>query len=398
MKKLIFLIVLIHLLLSSAAYAFHRDYSQAVSVGVFPHEPIELCRPDSSPLGSLEEIGLCFRDEVVLTNDDYIVPVSLELASYRLHERAEKAVERNIELYTGALRDRFETYLSRSGKYIGMMKDILREEGLPEDMAYLALVESGFNTRAYSRRKAAGPWQFIAATAKRYGLRVDWWVDERRDPVKSTKAAARYLRDLHDMFGSWSLAMAAYNAGENKIRRALKRTGSGDYWGLLSSRYIRFETKNYVPSFIAARLIAAAPHSYGFTDVAYESEFVFDEVELESPLTLDVIAKCAETTEHVIKEYNPELIRWSTPPNERSYTIRIPSGMREKFLSNLSKIPEGKRFTVQVYKVRRGDTVSEIAQRTGVPARIIISYNKLNRRGLITVGQRLLIPIGLASN
>jgi membrane-bound lytic murein transglycosylase D len=265
-------------------------------------------------------------------------------------------------------------------------------------MAYLALVESGFNTRAYSRRRAAGPWQFISATGKRYGLKVNWWVDERRDPVKSTKAAARYLKDLYDMFGSWSLAMAAYNAGEGKVRRALRRTRSRDYWGLLSTRYIKRETKNYVPSFIAAKLIATNPEEYGFHDIEYEEDFVFDEVELESPLTLDIVAKCAETKVGKIKELNPELRRWSTPPHVQNYRVRIPRGMRERFLSNLSKIPEGKRFTVHVYRVKRGDTVSEIAQKTGVPQRVITSYNKLNRRGFITVGQKLLIPVGLASN
>lgn len=398
MRNFIIITTAVLLFLASPAFASHFYSSQVVSIGVFAPESVELCRADSSFLDSFEEIGVCLKEEVVLPQEDYVVPASIDLTSYRLHRKAEKAVDRNIELYTGALRESFARYLSRSGRYIRMMKNILREEGLPEDMAYLPLVESGFNTRAYSRRRAAGPWQFIAATAKRYGLRVDWWVDERRDPVKSTRAAARYLNDLYEMFGSWSLAMAAYNAGETKIRRALRRTKSREYWELLYTRYIRFETKNYVPNFIAARLIATNPEAYGFTDVVYEDDFVFDEVTLQSPLTLDVIAKCAETTVREIKELNPELRRWSTPPHIQNYKVRIPRGMREKFQANLSKIPEGKRFTVKVYRVKRGDTVSEIAHKTGVPQRVIISYNKLNRRGFITVGQKLLIPIGLAAN
>jgi membrane-bound lytic murein transglycosylase D len=369
-----------------------------VSVGAFTPEPYEICRP-STEIYSFEEVGFCLKDEVVMPSDDYdVIPVSHDLASYIQNQRAIRAVERNIEIYTVDLRETFARYLSRSGKYLRMMKNILREEGIPEDMAYLALVESGFNTRAYSRRRAAGPWQFISATGRRYGLKVDWWVDERRDPVKSTKAAARYLKDLYDMFGSWSLAMAAYNAGEGKVRRALSRTRSHDYWGLLSTRHIKRETKNYVPSFIAAKLIATNPEEYGFHDIKYEEDFVFDEVELESPLTLDIVAKCAETKVEKIKELNPELRRWSTPPHVQNYRVRIPRGMREQFLSNLSKIPEGKRFTVHVYRVKRGDTVSQIAQKTGVPQRVIISYNKLNRRGFITVGQKLLLPVGLAAN
>jgi membrane-bound lytic murein transglycosylase D len=398
MRNSIALTVFIFLLLVTPAFAFNDIYSQQLmNVGVFTPEPIEVCRPGTIIIDSFEPIGICMKDEFVMPEDDYIVPVSLDLTSYRHHRRATRAVERNIELYTGRLKETFATYLSRSGRYIGMMKNILREEGLPEDMAYLPLVESGFNTRAYSRRRAAGPWQFISATAKRYGLKVNWWVDERRDPVKSTRAAARYLSDLYDMFGSWSLAMAAYNAGETRIRKALRRTRSHDYWGLLSTRHIKRETKNYVPNFIAARLIAANPVKYGF-DIKYEEAFVYDEVRLESPLTLDIIAKCANTTVRKIKEMNPELRRWSTPPNVKNYRVKIPRGMHKKFFKNLMKIPEGKRFTVKVYRVKRGDTVSEIAEKTGVRSKTIISYNKLNRRGFITVGQKLLIPIGLRVN
>jgi membrane-bound lytic murein transglycosylase D len=398
MRYAIFLIIFIFFSPVSTVLAFDNNPLHMANVGVFAPDSYELCRPTTTVLATFEEAGYCLKDEVVVPDEDFVVPVSVDLASYTENRRAIRAVERNIELYTGPLKKTFTKYLSRSGKYIRMMKNIMKEEGLPEDMAYLPLVESGFNTKAYSRKRAAGPWQFISATGKRYGLRVDWWVDERRDPVKSTRAAARYLKDLHDMFGSWSLAMAAYNAGEGKVRRALGRTRNGNYWSLLSTRHIRRETKNYVPNFIAARLIAIDPGKYGFLDVAYESDYVFDEVELQSPLTLDVIAKCAESNVNEIKDLNPELRRWSTPPDVQHYRLRIPRGMREKFLLNLSKIPEGKRFTVHVYHVRRGDTVSEIANNTGVPQRVIISYNKLNRRGFITVGQKLLIPVGLAAN
>jgi hypothetical protein len=205
--------------------------------------------------------------------------VSLGLSDYRLNLLARRSVERNIKVLSQDIRGRFTIWLARSGRYVRMMKSILREEGIPEDMVWLSLIESGFNTRAYSRRRAAGPWQFIEGTGKRYGLTINWWVDERRDPVKSTRAAARYLRDLHEMFGSWSLAMASYNAGENKIKRAIRRTGSKDYWRLLKTSHIRQETKNYVPKFIAARLIAVNPEQYGFGDIKYHDGFTYDEVE-----------------------------------------------------------------------------------------------------------------------
>jgi membrane-bound lytic murein transglycosylase D len=322
--------------------------------------------------------------------------VSLGLSDYRLNPLALRSVERNIKVLSQDIRGRFAIWLARSGRYVRMMKNILREEGIPEEMVWLSLIESGFNTRAYSRSRAAGPWQFIASTGKRYGLTINWWVDERRDPVKSTRAAARYLRDLHEMFDSWSLAMASYNAGENKIKRAIRRTGSKDYWRLLKTRYIRRETKNYVPKFIAARLIAVNPQQYGFTDIRYHEDLTYDEVVLEHAFSLDVLARCAGTTVDVLKGLNPELRRWSTPP-VRHYTLRIPRGTRERFLANLPAVPEGQRLSVKVHRVRPGDTVSEIAKKYRVPSQAIISYNKLTRRGFIREGQRLLIPVSLRS-
>lgn len=339
-----------------------------------------------------EDIEICEESEPVKP-----LLVGLGLESYKHNPLASRAVERNITMFTERMKEIFSGWLARSGKYIPMMKEILREEGVPEEMAFLPLVESGFNPRAYSRRKAAGPWQFIAATAKRYGLKINWWVDERRDPVKSTRAAARYLKDLHKKFGSWDLAMAAYNAGENRIRKALRRTRNRDYWSIRRTRHIRRETKNYIPKFIAARLIAASPENYGFYDVKYHQDFSYDEVLLESSIALDVIAGCTETTVDNIKELNPELRRRSTPP-VRNYVLRIPRGKKQTFVENLSKILPEERFTVKVYTVKKGDTISEISQETGVPARAIIAYNKINRRALIRVGQKLLLPVGLKRN
>jgi|GEM_PF-6683817 membrane-bound lytic murein transglycosylase D len=352
-------------------------------LGVFSPKDVEMCR--------LNEPQILLSEEPVFGPAKPIM-AGLDLASYSVKPRANRAVKRYITIFTKNMKESFANWLSRSRRYIPMMKDILREEGLPEDLAYLPLVESGFNPRAYSRRKAAGPWQFIPATARRYGLKIDWWVDERRDPVKSTRAAASYLKRLYEMFGSWSLAMAAYNAGEARIKKALRRTRSNDYWSLLRTRYIRRETKNYVPKFIAARLIAANPEKYGFYGLKYQQDFVYDEVTLDSPLTLDIIAKCAETTTERIKDLNPELRRWSTPPNVPKYTIRIPKGKKEIFFENLSKIPPEKRFGLRVYTVKKGDTVGKISMRTGVPASVIMSLNKINKKALIRIGQKLYLP------
>lgn len=303
---------------------------------------------------------------------------------------AKAAVEKNISLFTKRIKDKFSLWLSRSGKYLDMMKDILKSKNLPEEIAFLPLIESGFNPTAYSVAKAVGPWQFIASTAKRYGLKIDWWRDERRDPVKSTVAAADYLKDLYDMFGSWNLAMAAYNAGEGKILKALNRTNKDDYWELISTKYIKNETKEYVPKFVAAHMIATNPNEYGFHEINYHQPFDYDEVTIDHPLDLEVAAKCAETTVEVIRELNPELRRWSTPPNESSYSLRIPSGKREVFLKNLFEIPREEWFSIEKYRVRKGDTIKKIASKTGVPISVILELNN-SQRG-IKPGEIIFLP------
>jgi len=333
-----------------------------------------------------------FTFELEEEGADPHVLVSLGLDSYRLGSRSMRIVERNLNVMTERIPERFKRYLSRSTRYLPMMKSILREEGIPEDLAYLPMIESGFSMKAYSRSRASGPWQFIKGTGKRYGLKINWWVDERRDPVKSSHAAARYLKDLYEEFGSWSLALAAYNAGEGRIRRALKYTKAKDFWSVMRTMRIKPETKNYVPKFIAARLIALDPEAYGFHDIPYKDELEFDEVTIDFPMSLDVIARTAGSTESQIRELNPELRRWSTPPVE-TYRLKIPRGTLSTFAANLPKIPEAKRVTVKVHRVRSGESVWKIARRYGVAKAAIISYNKLGRRALIRPGQRLIIPI-----
>ncbi|HAM51485.1 MAG TPA: hypothetical protein DCP92_12645 [Nitrospiraceae bacterium] len=310
--------------------------------------------------------------------------------SYPATPVATKAVNRNISLFAETIKERFSIWLARSGKYLEMMKEIFRANNVPEDIAFLSLIESGFSPNAYSVAKAVGPWQFIASTGKRYGLKIDWWRDERKDPVKSTEAAANYLKDLYDMFGSWNLAMAAYNAGEGKILKALNRSKSDDYWALLSTRQINNETKEYVPRFIAATMIAADPQSYGFENLDYRAPLQYDEVTLEKPLDLDIAASCAQTTVNAIRELNPELRRWSTPANVSSYALRIPVGARDLFIENLSRIPEDERFTIATYTVRKGDTVKKIACKTGIPASVISELNK----GVpaVRAGEKIYLP------
>jgi membrane-bound lytic murein transglycosylase D len=308
------------------------------------------------------------------------------------NELAEKAIRKNITLFTERLREKFSLWLSRSGKYIELMQKILKENGIPEEIVFLPLIESGFNPYAYSRSRAVGYWQFIASTAKKYGLEINWWRDERRDPVKSTMAAANYLKDLYEMFGSWNLAMAAYNAGEGKILKALNKTKTDDYWSLLNTRYIKNETKEYVPKFIAASLIANSPQNFGFEDIEYHPPLNYDKVTIKSPVDLDVIAECSETSVEVIKELNPELRRWCTPPDVPEYALRIPEGKGELFLENLSQIPEEKRFTVDIYTVKKRDTFKRISKKTGVPVQVILDLNSLEKIIPLKAGAEIYLP------
>jgi membrane-bound lytic murein transglycosylase D len=311
---------------------------------------------------------------------------------YSYNELAVEAVKRHVTIFSEKIRERFSIWLSRSGKYLEMMKDILKEKDVPEEIVFLPLIESGFNPYAYSPARAAGYWQFIASTAKRYGLEINWWRDERRDPVKSTVAAANYLKDLYGMFGSWNLAMAAYNAGEGKILRALNKTNSDDYWALLSTKHIKRETKDYVPKFIAASLIANSPKKFGFDDLEFHEPLEYDLVTLKSPVDIEVIAECAETSENVIKELNPELKRWCTPPDVSEYALRIPDGKKSTFLDKLSQIPEEQRFTVDKYTVKKGDTFKTISRKTGVPLQVILDLNDMEKIIPLTAGAQIYLP------
>jgi membrane-bound lytic murein transglycosylase D len=311
---------------------------------------------------------------------------------YSYNELAEEAIKKNITLFTEKIREKFSLWLSRSGRYIELMQGILKEKDIPEEIVFLPLIESGFNPYAYSPARAAGYWQFIASTAKRYGLEINWWRDERRDPVKSTVAAANYLNDLYDMFGSWNLAMAAYNAGEGKILKALNRSKADDYWSLLNTRYIRNETKDYVPKFIAASLIANSPQNFGFEDLEYHSPLNYEELTIETPVDLEVIAECTDTSLEEIKELNPELRRWCTPPDVREYTLRVPAGKKDLFLENLSQIAEEKRFSMDIYKAKKGDTFRKISKRTGVPVQIILELNSLEKIIPLKAGTKINLP------
>lgn len=300
------------------------------------------------------------------------------------------SVENNLEYFKTRGRDMFQLWLDRSSRYIPVMKDIFKQKNLPEDLVYIAMIESGFNPYAVSWARAVGPWQFMPATGKMYGLKIDWWIDERKDPIKSTYAAAEHFKDLHNLFGSWPLAMASYNAGAGKVQRAVLRTRSEDFWDLKASRYIRKETKNYVPKFMAATIIAKNPEAYGFTLSKYEP-LKYDEVVIEESTDLRLVARCAGCTYEEIKELNPELRRWVTPPQIKNYTLRIPLGKKEAFLANFAAVPPEQKIKWDRHEVKRGETLAAIAKEYNTTPEAISDINGL-KKNRIKPGKHLLIP------
>jgi len=296
-----------------------------------------------------------------------------------------------IDLYQGRLRDWFAEALDRGQRYLPHIREVFAAEGIPQDLAYVALVESAFKPTAYSRARAKGVWQFISATGKRYGLQQDWWVDERSDPEKATRAAAAYLKELYGMFGDWNLALAGYNAGERKVQRGIDRYGTSDFWKLRNTRAFRRETKNYVPLIHAAILIAKAPEKYGFT-VTPSPPLQYDPVPVEGAVDLRVIAECALAPIEEIRSLNPELRRLATPAG-RTFDVRVPPGRGETLGGCLEALPPEKRVRFRTHVVARGQTLSGIASRNGIRARDLAEANAIPLRRRLAVGTELIIPI-----
>jgi membrane-bound lytic murein transglycosylase D len=299
-------------------------------------------------------------------------------------------VEQSLRYFQTVIPDRFQEWLTRFNRYKPAVEQIFQELGLPKELIYLSLVESGFNPRAYSRARAAGPWQFMKATGRLYGLSVSWYIDERRDPIRSTVAAARHLRDLYDRFGSWPLALAAYNAGSGKISRAIKRSGSRDYWKIRKTRYIRRETKNYVPRFMAATIIASNPTLFGFSP-GVDDPHRYHEVLFKKKVHLRGVAEETGITFEELRRLNPELRRSIIPQLKKGYYLKVPYGMEEQVAQVQDQIqpwnqpePRGQDW----YRVRRGDSLSVIARRFRMKVSTLKRFNNLSGN-LIRVGMRL---------
>lgn len=284
----------------------------------------------------------------------------------------------------------FEQTLARAGRYLPMIANALSEAGLPQELAYLALVESSFLPDAKSSMGAVGLWQFMPNTARQYGLRIDQWVDERRDPEKATRAAAAYLKELHDHYGRWYLAAAAYNAGPGAIDRALQSSRAKDFWGLKTQ--ISQETRNYVPKFVAIATIATKPELFGLSQISYEAPLNYEEIELSTPLKLDALAELTAEDPATLRELNPALLRQRTPPGARAYRVKVPVGKAALYAARMLDDKDTDSIRGVVHQVRKGETLASIARQYGFAPRSLVDLNGLTSARL-SIGQKLKIVL-----
>jgi membrane-bound lytic murein transglycosylase D len=295
-----------------------------------------------------------------------------------------------VEYFSNPHKEFFAASLVRSGRYVETFQSVFEQAGIPKDLVFMAHVESAFKTNAYSRAKAKGIFQFIAGTGRRYGLRIDSWVDERSDPEKSARAAAAYLKDLYGMFGDWYLALAAYNAGEGKIQRSLAQTRKNDFWSLASTRSLRAETRNYVPAILAATLIAKQPEKFGF-DVRLDVPVVSDIVRIEGQTDLRVLARLADLDLESLRQLNPQLRRGMTPPGAVT-DVRVPAGLGDAVGQAYANLPVADRLVLARHQVGKGESLAVIARHYGVTSAVISNANRLGKNAAVRQGQELIIP------
>ncbi len=427
-----------------------------------------------------QSISLSSEDSAVVPVEVVYRGMKIQNTAFDIPVEMNRPVEKWIDYFTGRGRDRFAHYLERSEYFIPFLKPILKNAKAPEDLVYLAMIESGFNNNARSNARAVGAWQFISATGRRYGLDVNWWVDERRDVEKSTIAAVQYLKDLNAMYGSWYLAWASYNAGESKIGRAIKKYKTNDFWGLCKGSYLKPETKNYVPKLIAAAIIGKNRKQFGFEEnyskiksvnaalIAEKAEDadeierlpdqldgekpsadatnesvaqvelskdspgdaedeeivsrdsvesmlldmsqkirtphvnrkgevngdILAEVEVQSPADLFKVSSAAGLTYAEFKSMNPELLRWLTPPQMKTYKVRIPLSRKDSFQKKYFDETFNKEVSFLTYKARKGDTPKQIAKRFGISPDPVAQMNGVKSPSAsLTPGMMVQLPI-----
>ena len=337
----------------------------------FFQNPQKTLEPHEMPLGEVEQ-------------QDFDIPIVMNAS-----------VEKWIAYFTGSGKKHFQKWMERGGRYTPMMKKKLKAAGLPQDLVYLSMIESGFSTYAHSSASAVGLWQFIKTTGSENGLRIDWWVDERRNPEKATDAAIRFLGYLHKKFDDWYLAWAAYNGGPGRVGRAITKYDDRNFWTLVDKNAFPAETDNYVPKIIAAAIVGKYATKYGFDTKNIMEPLQYDTVEIGPNYSIAALAKAADMTEEVFLEYNPQYLRWALPATPETHVIYVPDG--KSFLQNVKKIPEAERTPHQKHQVKKGESLGSIAKKYETTVKSIQTVNKIKNPNSIRVGTILIIPTGQVS-
>ncbi|MCU1272323.1 MAG: Lytic transglycosylase, catalytic [Acidobacteriaceae bacterium] len=296
-----------------------------------------------------------------------------------------------INYFSTRGRPTLEHGLTLSGRYREMIQRILREEGVPQELIYVAQAESGFHPYAVSRAGARGIWQFMGSRARAYNLHRDLWVDDRQDPEKSTRAAAHHLKDLYNQFGDWYLAMAAYNSGPGRVQSAVKRTGYADFWELYRRNVLPRETRNYVPIIVAVAIMAKNPSQYGLQTIVPDPPMTYDTVKITYPVDLRLVAECIDVAPAQLQELNPSLLRMTTPKSH--FDLHLPVGTKDKYEAVIAGIPADMRLWWRYHTVASGDTLMSLARSYGTPMRTIATANQLDTSATIEPGAKLVIPI-----
>ena len=352
--------------------------------------------PNNGVEGEIFEI----QKELYSGNDDWIeqgysLPDNITSPDTEVPLVQNRQVNRHLMYFTLKRPEVMESWLQRSEKYFPMMREIFQEEDVPTELIHLAMVESGLNPEARSWASAVGMWQFIRATGSMYGLEVNWWIDERKDPEKATRAAARHLKDLYNHWGDWHLAIANYNISPRGLNRAIRAAGEEDYWAAFP--HLPRETQGYVPGFIAATMIDMNPEKFGFKEQYERNKYDYQVYEVDPLMPLDALADAAGITTAKLKEYNPELLRWATPPGNQ-YPLKLPTGTKERFVSNYKDIPKEERSqNVAMHTVNSGETLGYIARKYGTSVRALYETNE-NLSSTIYPGQKIVVPLAPGSS
>jgi membrane-bound lytic murein transglycosylase D len=364
----------------ASALAEGDGFSEGPSEPAPIDELLAIASTFETPGSPAAETAATVRADLAQAAHDIPIPLNDRVLNY-------------IELFQGRLRGHIQSGMDRGAQYLPMIQEVFKAEGLPLDLAYIPLIESAFKPAAQSQKRARGVWQFMRATSEERGLETNWFVDERSDPEKSTRAAADYLKWLYKQFGDWHLALASYNGGPGRVQRAVQRSGIEDFWRLSEGRrHLPRETREYVPLILAAMVIARNPTQYGFTPMATDKPLAYDSVTVTRAVDLRRIAEWTDTPLEGIQALNPELRRWTTPVRSDRYDVKVPVGTGDKLRERLSSTPAADLAALHWYRVKRGESVATIARKLGVSRGDLAEANGLAAKARVRPGQDLLVP------